>query len=181
MMQLHFRKSARSRRLPSWSKKWKCTSAVRKWVRSVRDTAAGGSGPITKPTKLLVVQMCIHLQETLESGAGFIDKWMSGDCLGRRVNGTKVECTNGNFLGFRRMILKNSTETTFRLLSEITLRNMFLAWHVYMYFGLLGNELATTVGVVDDSDRRLSRNSCFSSQNSSCPLSLITLSLNDYK
>ena len=123
MMQLHFRKSARSRRLPSWSKKWKCTSAVRNWVRSVLDTAAGGSSSITKPTKLLVVQMCVHLQETLENGVGFIDNWMSGDCLGRWVNGTKFGCTNGNFLGLHRMIFKNSTETTYGLLSEITPRN----------------------------------------------------------
>ena len=50
-----------------------------------------------------------------------------------------------------------------------------------MYFGLLGNGLATTVGVVDDYDRRLPRNSRFSSRNSNYPLSLITPSLNEYK
>lgn len=41
---------------------------------------------------------------------GFIDWWMRGDCLGRRVNGTKAGCTNGDFLGLHRMIFKKSID-----------------------------------------------------------------------
>ena len=59
----------------------------------------------------------------MENCVGFIDKWMSGDCVDRR----KFGCTNGNFLGLHPMIFKNSVENTYRLLSEITPRNMFLS------------------------------------------------------